>query len=208
MFYHYILNEDSESLLHKFYKIQARKPVKNDWSLTIKENLKDLKISLTENEIQNMSKIAFQKIVKESVQTAAFEYLVKVKDTHSKVAHIFYDKLKMQDYLEPSIFSADLAKFTFQCRSRMLAVGENFKQGKNTTICPLCNGLSELDSQSHLLQCTKLNSSNIVDKVTPIYEDLFSQDIKKRQAVAEFLKRNYTKRSRLLNQAQNGTLPV
>ena len=208
MFYHYILNEDSESLLHKFYKVQARNPVKNDWSLTIQENLNHLKISLTENQIQNMSKIAFQRIVKESVQTAAFYYLVKVKDTHSKVAHISYDTLRMQDYLEPSIFSADLAKFTFQCRSRMLVVGENYKQGQNVTICPLCNVSSELDSQSHLLQCIKLNPSNIADNVTPIYEDLFSQDIKKKQAVAEFLKRNYTKRSRLLNQEQSGTMPV
>ena len=47
MFYHYILNEDSESLIHKFYKLQVKKPVKNYWSLTIKDNLESLKISFT-----------------------------------------------------------------------------------------------------------------------------------------------------------------
>ena len=48
MFYHYILNEDSDALLYRFYKAQAKEPVKNDWSLTINENLNELKISLTE----------------------------------------------------------------------------------------------------------------------------------------------------------------
>ena len=88
MFYHYILNEDSDSLLYKFYKLQARKPVKNDWCLTINENLNELKIFLTEHQIQNMSKIAFQKIVKESIQNAALNYLKKMKNSHSKVIHI------------------------------------------------------------------------------------------------------------------------
>ena len=83
MFYHYILNEDSESLINKFYKLQARKPVKNDWSLTISENLKELKIPLTENQIQSMSKNAFKKKVKDSINNASFDYLIKLKNTHS-----------------------------------------------------------------------------------------------------------------------------
>ena len=36
MFHHYILNEDKKSLINKFFKIQSRKPVKNDWSLTVR----------------------------------------------------------------------------------------------------------------------------------------------------------------------------
>ena len=203
MFYHYILNEDSDALLYKFYKVQAEKPVKNDWSLTINENLKELKIPLTEYQIQNMSKIAFQKIVKESIQNAALNYLVNLKNSHSKVAHIFYDELKMQDYLEPSIFSADLAKFTFLCRSRMLLVGENYKHGQNVTTCPLCSDHSDLDSQLHLLKCSKLNTSNIVDNRAPVYEDLFCQNITKKHIVAEFLRKFFTKRSKLINQDEN-----
>ena len=203
MFYHYVLNEDSESLIYKFYKLQARKPVKNDWSLTVRENLDELKITLTENQIQNMSKIRFQKIVKESIKNAAFEYLLKLKNSHSKVSHIPYETLKMQDYLEPSIFSADLAKFTFLCRSRMLAVGENYKQGQEITTCPVCNLPSELDSQFHLLECSKLNTSNIVDNILPAYEDLFSPNTEKKQIVAKILKCNYTKRMKLMNDEEN-----
>ena len=166
------------------------------------QNLEELKISLTEYQIQNLSKSAFQKIVKESVRNAAFNYLIKLKNTHSKIAHISYETLKMQDYLEPSIFSADLAKFTFQCRSRMLAVGENYKNGQNISICPVCIIPSELDSQLHLLKCSKLNINNIVGESSPAYEDLFCQNIEKKHIVADFLKRNFTKRMRLVNQAE------
>ena len=104
MFYHYILNENGNSLMNKFYKLQARKPVKNDWSVTVKQNLQELKISLTECQIQNLSKSAFQKIVKDSIKSAAFDYLVRLKNTHSKVAHISYRTLEMQDYLNQICF--------------------------------------------------------------------------------------------------------
>ena len=202
MFYHYILNEDSDSLIYKFYKLQAKKPVKNDWSLTISKNLQELKILLTEIQIQSLSKSAFKKIVKESVQNAALNYLLKLKNTHSKVAHISYNTLKMQDYLEPGIFHADLAKFTFQCRSRMVLVGENYKQGQNITICPLCNIDSERDSQQHMMKCSKLNINDVVGGNRPLYEDLFMPNTEGKQIVAEFLKRNFMKRTKLLNEKE------
>ena len=151
-----------------------------------------------------MPKIAYQKIVKESIQSAALEYLLKLKNNPSKVAHIPYLSLKMQDYFKPDTFSADLAKFTFLCRSRMLLVGENFKHGQqDITICPLCNITTELDSQQHLLLCVKLNANNIVDENPPKYEDLFCQSSKKMRKVTEFLKVNFKKRTKLLNQNQS-----
>ena len=200
MFYHYILNENEDSLINKFYKLQARKPVKNDWSLTVRENLQELKISLTEYQIQNLSKKAFQKIVKDTIRSAAFDYLIKLKNTHSKVAHISYKTLEMQDYLKPSMFPADLAKFTFLCRSRMLAVGENYRQGNNFTTCPLCQNYTEADSQLHLLKCVELNSETIVNTKFPVYEDLFGQNIERKLNVAAVLKKNYSERVKLINE--------
>ena len=77
MFYQYILHEDSESLIYKFYKLQAKKPVKDDWSLKIKEDLQTLEIKLTEENIQKLSIESFKKIVKAAIQKAAFNYLIK-----------------------------------------------------------------------------------------------------------------------------------
>ena len=83
-----------------------------------------------------------------------------------------------------------------------MAVGENYKQGQDITICPLCNITTEFDSQQHLLLCVKLNVNNIVDENSPQYDDLFSQSTRKIRIVAEFLKRNYEKRTKLLNQQE------
>ena len=68
MFYHYILNEDSESLIHRFYMVQSTKPVKNDWSLTVKENLKTLQIVLEEDQIQKLSIYSFKTLVNSAIR--------------------------------------------------------------------------------------------------------------------------------------------
>ena len=61
----------------------------------------------------------------------------------------------------------------------------------------------DLDSKLHLFKCSKLNTSNFVDKRAPVYEDLFCQNTTKKHIVAEFLRKNFTKRSKLINQDEN-----
>ena len=87
----------------------------------------------------------------------AFDYLIKLKNSHSKVLHIQYEKHEMQDYLVPSNISQEVAKFTFLCRTRMLPVGANFKQGGKTKnpFCPVCKIVTEYDYQTHLMWCKK-----------------------------------------------------
>ena len=46
MFYQYILKQPEKSLIRRFYETQRSKPVKNDWSLTLKSNLESLKVDL------------------------------------------------------------------------------------------------------------------------------------------------------------------
>ena len=111
----------------------------------------------------------------------------------------------MQDYLQPNMFPADLAKFTFLCRSRLLTVGENYRQGQNMTTCPLCQNYTEADSQLHLLKCVKLNSKTIVNTKSPVYEDLFGQSIDRNLIVAAFLKRNYSERVKLISEKSSKT---
>ena len=200
MFYHYILNENKESLIYKFYKVQAKKPVKNDWSLTVKNNLEELEISLTEDEIENLSTYSFQKIVKPAIQKAAFSYLNNLKNDHTKVLHIPYEKLEIQDYLLPSSVSAEAAKFAFLCRSRMVQVGETFKQGRNSTVCPLCKNDSESDSQQHLMKCVKLNQNDVVDEYIPAYDDLFSRNLEKKRIIVEILRKKLKERKKILDQ--------
>ena len=68
MFQHYLLNEEDSSLVNNFYKLQSRKSVKNDWSLTVKQNLETLEIALSEEHIKNMSEPAYKTIVNSAIK--------------------------------------------------------------------------------------------------------------------------------------------
>ena len=113
--------------------------------------------------------------------------------------HIEYEKLTMQKYLAPSIFSPVEAKFTLLCSSRMLPVGENYKQGKKINPpCPLCK--TEEDTQKHLMVCSKLNCNTVATNTNPAYDDLFDKNPEKQLAVAQILRKNLQIRNKILNQ--------
>ena len=79
-FYHYILNEDPKSLINRFYQSQCKNPVRGDWCLTLKENLKTLKIVSSEEVIKNLPEQAFRKLVNSAIKKEAFQYLVNLKN--------------------------------------------------------------------------------------------------------------------------------
>ena len=202
MFQHYLLNEEESSLVNNFYKLQSRKSVKNDWSLTVKQNLETLEIALSEEQIKSMSEPAYKKIVNSAIKKEALNYLNGIKSSHSKVLHIEHAKLEMQDYLLPSSIPADLAKFTFQCRSRMLNVGANFKEGGRILFptCPVCKIPAEYDSQQHLMMCHSLNTNILTGQKLPNYDELFGKNLEKRMIVVDILKANFHKRNKVIKE--------
>ena len=181
MFYHYIINQPDDSLIKQFYQTQCANPTKNDWCLTVKSNLETLQIKYNESEIKTMSEYSFNKLVKTSIKNETFQYLIKLKNSHSKVLHIQYDEFKMQEYCLPNKMSTQLAKFAFLARTRMIPVGANFKAGNPFPKYPLCK--VEYDSQKHLLFCPKLTNGNTVCQEIFQYDDLFSNNLEKQIAI-------------------------
>ena len=140
MFYHYILNENEDSLINKFYKSQLKNPYKGDWTTTVEDNLEEIGIMLTEDQIKECSQAQFKTLVDKRIENEALTYLNAEKESKSKVCHINYDKLEMQKYLRANKHTNKVGKFMFLARSRMLDLAENFKKGeKNSkTQCPIC----------------------------------------------------------------------
>ena len=145
MFYHYIINQPDDSLIKKFYQTQLANPTKEDWCLTVKSNLETLRIMKSESEIKTMSEYSFNKLVKTTIKQETLQYLIKLKNSHSKVLHIQYEELQMQEYFLPNKMPTQLAKFTFLGRARMIPVRANFKSGNPFPKCPLC----KLEYDSH-----------------------------------------------------------
>ena len=154
MFLHYILNEEEDSLINRVLQAQIKVPTKNDFILGVEEDLEELDIHLSLEDIKNLSKDVLRNFLKPKVEEKALLFLNQKKLKHSKVLHIRHAKLKMQDYLCPSnVRSLEMSKFLFSARTRMLDIGANFSNKYSDKVkCKL--GCDVLDTQQHLLECS------------------------------------------------------
>ena len=67
LFMKYILNNDSNSLIYKFFELQIAQHVKGDWASSCFKDLENLNIELTLENIKEMPKTTFKRLVKEKI---------------------------------------------------------------------------------------------------------------------------------------------
>ena len=73
-FLRYILNQDPDSKLYRFFNLQIEKPVRFDWASTCKQDLKKLDINLSFEDIRSMSVNKFRKLIQNKCKENALEY--------------------------------------------------------------------------------------------------------------------------------------
>ena len=73
----YILEENEESLLRKFLQLKMEEPTKEDWASTCFEDLQQLEISESLDEIKKISKSKFTNMLKSKLRTNALKYLTE-----------------------------------------------------------------------------------------------------------------------------------
>ena len=88
------------------------------------------------NEISNMKKDLFKKILRKKIKDLFFYYLQNIKNGHSKVQQIVSKSLKMQDYLTQ--FEMKDAQLLFKLRSRMIDVRANLRSYYQDISCKNC----------------------------------------------------------------------
>ena len=163
-------------------------PGKNDWAVTCRNNLEEIDLKLTFEEIKALSIQRFMTKVSKAVSKYALSYLNQEKLKLRKVLHITHSVLRIENYLLPKSTSIIQAKFTFHARTRMLDVKLNYKNRPHLDLkCPLCRDPESLDSQQHLLLCTSLSDNNLTQLGGPVYSDLFCTEVLKQIVVATFL---------------------
>ena len=121
-----ILDENAESIVSQFFKLQLQHPTKGDWVSTCRSDLKEMEIELTFQEIKNMSKESLTKLIKSRIPEIAFRYLLEKRGSKGK--EIIYQKLEMAEYLMPHekrVIIEDRRKL-FLFRNRMIDIGDNF----------------------------------------------------------------------------------
>ena len=152
-------------------------------------------LSITTNEL-SMSNESLQDLLVKKVNEAAFQFLIRKANEHSKVNTSLYTTCEGATYFRDNRFTPDLANLLFKLRTRGFLVKNNFRNNyKNTNIlCPLCE--EKDDTQEHLFACKDLNH---VTENDCKYEDIFSNEIEVLLNVAKNLKEIVGLRETLLN---------
>ena len=120
--------------------------------LTCFQDLQQLEISESLDEIKKMSKRKFTNMLKSRQRVNALKYLIEKQKSKGK--EISYSELKMADYLLP--YNSELTilekQQVFRIRNRMIDIPSNFPKSNNKPLC-VCGGE---ESMEHIYNCGTL----------------------------------------------------
>ena len=197
LFLQYILQENSDSQICKFLKLQIEKPTRGDWASSCQKDLKDFKIEISFDEIRTLTKNQFCKILKTSIKQTAFEYLIGKQKSKGK--EIKYSELKMSEYLMPNMenLSIDDRRKIFETRNRMIPIPMNFpnNKNKNDTRC----WCGEIEDTKHIYLCKQWTEQSEQYAFEMIYTDNMPKLVK----VYKRFKECYKKREEFKTEIEN-----
>ena len=192
-----ILHEDTNSMIYKFLYLQLENPTKGDWASSCKEDLKDLKIEMTFEDIKNISKNKFCQLIKKAIQIRALEYLLGKQG--KKGQEIKYEALEMAEYLMPNCenISLEEQRSIFAMRNNMVMIPSNFPRGSEIEKCPC----GQTENMKHIYSCKLWTTEIVTDK--PKYENIFSANVSKQVKVNKYFVINYKTREKYQLEKKN-----
>ena len=193
LFFQYILQENDESTLKKFFNLQLEKPTRKDWASTVLSDLKELQIDASFEEIRFMSKNQLTKILKEKQGKNALKYLVDKQGTKGK--DIQYSRIEMSEYLLPYTESLTIEqkRSMFEIRNKMTNIPNNFPKSKLKTKC----SCGEIENMEHIYQCENYRLDQEKPKLE--YKKIYSGHIKEQIEVFQEMKECMKMRENLKN---------
>ena len=174
LFLHDILQQSESSLIRNFFNLQTEQPSKGDWASSCRKDLTELEICLSFEEVKNLSKQKFSKILNDKIKTAALSYLTRKQNI--KGGDISYSKLEISEYLSP--FASNLSitdkRNIFAIRNMMTDIPANFSKLSQNMKC-ICGSLETME---HLYYCEILGSDKTETEYKKIYNGNIHEQIK------------------------------
>ena len=155
------------------HKVQWNQPSKNDWTLLVKQDLVDLEIDVNLSNIKKKSEWSFKNLVKKKTYEYEFKHLMRRKETHRKLDNLWYSRLELQNYLKLENLNNSQAQTLFRYKVKMAKFGENFREKKNSILCPLC--FKHLDSQKMSFENCSVLKNNV--KISGNYQQIFNPTV-------------------------------
>ena len=201
MYLHCILQRNQDEMIRKIYEVQKVDPSPGDFIELIAEDKDMLGVNMSDMEIGSMSKLKFKRIVKDKTRQAAFLYLQSLKQGHSKMDGLKYEKFEKAAYMNSPLFNSESVALLLALRTRTVRGIKNDFRGMYPDIkCPLSCG--EDDTLQHVLECSIIYSNHTTSDLTSSdirYEDVFSSDIIKQKQATELYRQLLEVRENLLN---------
>ena len=151
MFLWHVLSRNNIELIRRIYNTQTIRNNTGDWVRLVESDKLELGISLTDEEIQAVSKNVFKNFVKKKATIYHLKKLNDMKAKHSKSKSLNCTKLIEAEYIQNSDFTTAEKRLLFKLRSQTLDVKKNFPGVNRNLWCKNCGLFTE--TQSHLLQC-------------------------------------------------------
>ena len=194
MYYWNVLQKSESELVRQVLITQQLSPVKNDWCVQVWADLELCGITLSESDISKLSKYQFKNLVRTKVTALAKNYLIDLKNKHSKSSGLSTSFEKMQDYLYTDNLSLEEKQLLFQFRTRTYPCKTNFKNQYGPDLS--CHACLKEDSPDHLLQC----NIHDIDTSDIEYQHIFG-NIEQQTRIIKILKKIDVIRNNLLNKS-------
>ena len=144
-------------MLYKIYSVQKMSAIQGDWIKLLQVDKALFKITLSDEEMEKLSKYKIQSYLKKLSCEMTIEYIEKLKQKHTKTQHYDTSNLSTATYLVDSRFSKCERELLFKLRSRTVQVKYNFQSGNiENLLCDLCNLFT--CTQEHVLSCPVLTA--------------------------------------------------
>ena len=188
MFLFYILKQDQQSLIYKFFQSQKNHQTSKDWVTTVRKDLKELNMNTNFDEIQMMKKCEFKKIIKQNIETEAKNDLNAKKLNHSKVKNLQHNSIRMQKYLKhgQTEISVEERQLIFKLRAKVTNVKMNYRGMYEDFQCDICH--EENESQRHIIEECRILNKNEEEKLE--YTKIENGNINQMVEIARHFKRN------------------
>jgi hypothetical protein len=203
LFLHYLLQQDKQSMIFQVLKATRDNPANNDFVKTCQKYLDKLNIQLTFEELGKMSKWSVKKLVNQKIADAAFEYLSEIQLKQSKISHIKYDELCIQEYLLDGNKNIEVSKFIYKARSMTLDIKTQKSWKYNDKLCIGCG--VNYETGEEILLCTGLKTEQEKDDMVPqtlFYDLLFTGKTSEMSEVAKILMKRLKLRDKLMDEEE------
>ena len=141
-FLRYILRESTTSMIEQVNSVLKEDSRKGDFVNLVQSDLQELKLHMTDHEIQNILKWTWKKIVKTKVIQQCFKHSVNENSSKEKTRDICFENLEMAKYLIENR-STSLSKIIFGARSGTLDIKEWNIWKYEDNICAKCETAAE-----------------------------------------------------------------